>query len=130
MLPFHVEIEDGVPVSDQLVQAVRKAVLTGQLSAGDLFPSVRALGQELRISPTTAHKVVRQLKEDGYLVSRPGIGMVVTVPALPSRGDRLRQLRPRCRDLLREAGDLGLVLADVVEVVQRTAEETGFRGLR
>ena len=63
MLPFVVQIKDGVPVSDQITQAVRKAMLTGQLASGDEFPSVRALSQELRISPTTAHKVVSQLKE-------------------------------------------------------------------
>src|SRR5580698_2915317 len=65
MLPFTVQIEDGLPVSDQIVQSVRKAMLTGQLRTGDEFPSVRTLSQELRISPTTAHKVVATLKDSG-----------------------------------------------------------------
>ena len=29
MLPFLVQIEDGLPVSEQILQAVRKAMLTG-----------------------------------------------------------------------------------------------------
>ncbi len=108
MLPFSVQLENGIPVSDQILQAVRKALLTGQMRAGDEFPSVRVLSQELRISPTTAHKVVLQLKAAGWLAARPGIGMVVTAPAQPSAEDRLAQLTPACRQLLQEAAELNL----------------------
>lgn len=121
MLPFTVDFVDGVPVSDQLVLAVRKAILTGQLGRGQEFPSVRALSQELRISPTTAHKVVAELKDDGYLASRPGIGMVVTVPHLPAREERLNYLQPACQSLLGEAEDLNLELEDVVEALRQAA---------
>ena len=82
MLPFIIQNQDGLPVSDQIVQAVRKAMLTKQMAVGDIFPSVRTLSQELRISPTTAQKVVATLKDAGYLASRPGIGMVVREPEL------------------------------------------------
>jgi len=125
MLPFTFQIEDGLPVSDQLEHAVRKAIFTGQLSDGDIFPSVRTLSQELRISPTTAHKVVATLREDGYLASRPGIGMVVRTPHLPERSERLNYLQPLCRELLREADDLHLEVEDVVEALHRAAEQAG-----
>jgi GntR family transcriptional regulator len=126
MLPFIIQIEDGLPVSDQIVQAVRKAMLTGQLAAGDEFPSVRTLSQELRISPTTAHKVVATLKDAGYLASRPGIGMVVTTPELPKYDERLDHLQPICADLLKEAGDLHLKFDDVVAALRRAAAENHF----
>ena len=101
-------------------------MLTGQLAAGDEFPSVRTLSQELRISPTTAHKVVATLKDAGYLASRPGIGMVVTVPDLPPHDERLEHLQPLCTDLLKEAGDLHLKFDDVVMALRRAADEIKF----
>jgi DNA-binding transcriptional regulator YhcF (GntR family) len=125
MLPFSIHVQDGLPVSDQLVQAVRKAILTEELAEGDLFPSVRTLSLDLRISPTTAHKAVAQLKDEGYLASRPGIGMVVTGGRRhPSRQDRLDQLRPACQGLLREASALNLNLDDAIEALRRTAKES------
>lgn len=126
MLPFLIQIEDGLPVSDQILQAVRKAMLTEQLAAGDEFPSVRTLSQELRISPTTAHKVVATLKDAGYLAVRPGIGMVVTTPELPERDERLDHLQPLCVELLKEAQDLHLKFDDVVSALRRAADETSF----
>lgn len=115
MLPFSIQLQDGSPVSDQILGAVRKALLTGQMRAGDAFPSVRTLSQELRISPTTAHKVVLLLKDAGWLNSRPGIGMVVTVPDQPDLAERLAQITPECRALLKEAAELNLTLNQVIQ---------------
>ena len=72
------------------------------------------------MSPTTVHKVVSQLKAAGYLASRPGIGMVVTRPALPTRDECLDLLAPTCRGLLEEAQELGLNLEDVQEALRRS----------
>ena len=119
MLPFSLHLQDGIPVSDQILQAVRKAVLTGQLVEGDLFPSVRAMSQELKISPTTAHKVVSQLKTAGYLIARPGIGMVVGAPSLPNKSERLDLLAPACRELLEQAQEIGLDLDDVLSALRK-----------
>lgn len=119
MLPFTVNLIDGVPVSDQLIQAVRRAILTGQLVPGDRFPSVRAMSQELGISPTTAHKVVAFLKDRGLLASRPGIGMVVASLEQPSREERLAQLQPLIEQLSSEAEELGLDTDDVIEALKQ-----------
>jgi DNA-binding transcriptional regulator YhcF (GntR family) len=124
MLPFSIHIQDDIPVSDQIIQAVRKAFITGQLAVNDEFPSVREISQELRISPTTAHKVMAALKSAGYLASRPGIGMVVTAPSLPARDECLDYLQPLCRELLREASELQLKYSDVVEALRRASAAT------
>ncbi|OAI58076.1 hypothetical protein AYO49_01475 [Verrucomicrobiaceae bacterium SCGC AG-212-N21] len=120
MLPFTIQFQDGVPAAEQLSLAVRKAMLTGQLRAGDAFPSVRTLSQELRISPTTAHKVVLQLKADGLLAAQPGVGMVITAPAQPSVAERQGQIGPACERLLNEAAELGLTLEQVIAALRKT----------
>ena len=84
MLPFSISIRSGFPIHDQVVYAVTRAVVTGQLSAGDPFLSVRTLSQELRINPNTAHKIVATLIADGLLAVRPGIGTVID-DAIPER---------------------------------------------
>lgn len=118
MLPFIINLQDGIPVSDQIIQAVRRAILTGQLNAGDRFPSVRTMSQELHISPTTAHKVVAHLKDRGLLATRPGIGMVVTVGERSTQEERLAQLEPILRKLVKEANELGLNTNDLIRAIQ------------
>ncbi|GAA5127641.1 GntR family transcriptional regulator [Luteolibacter yonseiensis] len=123
MLPFRFQLLDGVPVSDQLVKAVQRAVLTDEMAAGEKFPSVRILAQELKISPTTAHKAVMELRDAGFLASRPGAGMVVVKPAGSSREQLAAQLAPACRDLIRHANQLGLTADETLEVLRRTLSE-------
>lgn len=106
MLPFLVQFIDGLPASDQLVLAVRRGILAGQLRDGDEFPSVRTLSQELKISPTTAHKAIGQLRDAGLLASRPGVGMVVRTAASPDAEARLLLLAPEIEALVRKAAAL------------------------
>jgi DNA-binding transcriptional regulator YhcF (GntR family) len=123
MLPFRFQHLDGIPVSDQLVKAVQRAVLTGELAVGERFPSVRVLAQELRISPTTAHKAVLELRDGGFLATRPGAGMVVVRPSGATRERLMEELAPACRDLLRQASLLGLTAEETQQALRRALAE-------
>ncbi len=123
MLPFQITFTDGQPASDQLIQAVRRAILVGDLRDGDGFPSVRTLSQELKISPTTAHKSVAVLKVEGLLASRPGIGMVVRSASLPGTEERLDMLRPQLQQLVKEAKSLQLSEKDLCEALKSLWKE-------
>ena len=118
MLPFRILFTDGLPASDQLVQAVRRAILSGELRDGDRFPSVRNLSQELKISPTTAHKAVGQLKGEGLLASQPGVGMVVRSASLPSTEERLKLIALQIEKLISEAQALQLSEEELQQAIQ------------
>ena len=106
MLPFSIRLLDGLPPSGQIVLAVRKAILAGHLRDGEAFPSVRTLSQELQVAPATAHKAIAQLRDEGLLSSRPGVGMVVRTNAAPDAAARLEMLAPAIAALVREAAAL------------------------
>ena len=93
---------------------MRRGILTGQPKASDVFPSFRTLSQELKISPTTARKFVLLLIGAGWLNSRPGIGMIVTVTDHPDLLERLTRITPACRFLLKESADLNLMLEQII----------------
>ena len=124
MLPFRFQLLDGHPVSDQIVKAVQRSILTGELETGGKFPSVRVLAQELKISPTTAHKAVLELRDAGFLASRPGAGMVVAKPAGATREQLIAQLTPACQDLIRQASQLGLTPDEIIEFLRQSLNNT------
>lgn len=97
--------------------AVRKAVVTGQLRPGDKFPSVRALSQELRVNPNTAHKVVAALVAEGVLATTPAVGSVVAQREPGGRKERTELLGAEVEWLVVEAKKLGLDLDDVQAAV-------------
>ena len=117
MLPFSATIRPGLSVHEQVVFAVKKAMVSGRLRPGDEFPSVRALSRELRINPNTAHKVVATLTADGLLEVRPGIGTFVAGRTASSAADRRALLREDVERLVVEARHLSLDVQDVLGAV-------------
>jgi DNA-binding transcriptional regulator YhcF (GntR family) len=67
---------------------------------------------------------VLELRDAGYLASRPGAGMVVVKPAGASREQLISQLDPACRDLIRQASLLGLSPEEILSALSRTLSET------
>jgi GntR family transcriptional regulator len=117
MLPFSLELKPGRPVAEQILFAVRKAAVTGQIRAGDKFPSVRVLSQELKINPNTAHKVVAALVAEGVLVTTPAVGSIVAEREPGGRRERAELLGAEVEWLVVEAKKLGLELDDVTAAV-------------
>lgn len=117
MLPFSITFQPGVPVTRQIVFAVKKAVVTGHLVPGDRFPSIRQLSQELRINPNTAQKVVRNLADEGLLNIVPGIGTVVATAPPPSSDQKKNLLQDQLEQLVIEAKRMSLSQEDVLAAV-------------
>ena len=119
MLAFRVQFKAGAPAYEQVVYAVKKAIITGALKPGDDFPSVRALSQELRINPNTAQKAVAALTEEGLLRVRPGIGTVVVEARAATREQLAELLEEEVEHLAVEARKLRLELEDVEQALRR-----------
>jgi GntR family transcriptional regulator len=113
MLPFSIELKPGLPVAEQILFAVKKAVVAGHLKPGDKFPSVRVLSQELKINPNTAHKVIAALVSEGVLVTTPAVGSIVAEREPGGRKERAELLGAELEWLVVEAKKLGLTLDDV-----------------
>ena len=108
MLPFSVTLKPGLPIAEQVIFAVKKAVVAGQLKPGQAFPSVRVVSQELQINPNTAHKIVAALVAQGVLVTTPAVGSVVAEQAAGDRAERAELLGAEVEWLVVEAKKLGL----------------------
>jgi GntR family transcriptional regulator len=119
MLPFSVTLRPGTPIHDQVVYAVRRAVVTGQLRPGDAFPSVRSLSVALKINPNTAHKIVGTLIDDGQLVVRPGIGTFVAEFRANSSETRRATLDHDSERLVIEAKRTGVSLKELIASIRR-----------
>ncbi|MEX2325061.1 MAG: aminotransferase class I/II-fold pyridoxal phosphate-dependent enzyme [Nitriliruptoraceae bacterium] len=66
--------------------SIERGVVTGRLAPGEALPSVRALAQQLALSPTTVASAYRDLRQRGILVSHDRSRMTVAHrPALATR---------------------------------------------
>ena len=119
MIPFSVDFKPGAPIYEQVVYAATKAIISGQLRAGDEFPSVRMLSRELKINPNTAHKVVTRLAAASLLEIRAGSVAVVAKRASASKAERTNLLGRQFEELVVEGKRLNIDLSDMQEAIAK-----------
>jgi GntR family transcriptional regulator len=118
MLPFRLSLKPGVSPYRQIIYAVEKSVVCGQLRPGDSFPSVRALSQAFKINPNTAHKAIADLIRKGLLEVRPGIGTVVAEKPQVLPRERRALLNDELERLVVEAKRVALDLDELLAAVE------------
>ena len=117
MLNFSITFKTGIPIYEQVVFAVKKAIVSGQLKPGDAFPSVRELSRELRINPNTAQKVVSHLVNEKLLEIKPGIGSVVTQLPAATEAQRKELLESEIERLVVEAKRLLIKKKELLDAI-------------
>ncbi|MFF1529481.1 PLP-dependent aminotransferase family protein [Cellulomonas sp. NPDC058312] len=84
------------PAYAALADAVRRAVLAGDLPLATRVPGERELATALGVSRTTTTGAYGLLREEGYLLSRQGSGTVTALPGdSPGRPARTSPTAPR-----------------------------------
>ena len=66
-----------VPIYEQIMDQVKKAIMEGDLTEGQVLPSVRNLSKELKISALTVKKAYDNLEQEGFTVTVHGKGTFV-----------------------------------------------------
>jgi GntR family transcriptional regulator/MocR family aminotransferase len=73
-------------LSGEIYRQLRRAILEGQLRAGDPLPPSRDLARQLKVSRTTITGVYERLTGEGFVAARVGAGTVVSEHIEPARG--------------------------------------------
>ncbi len=67
----------SIPLFEQIKNAIKENIMTGQLDDGEQLPSVRVLSKELKVSILTVKKAYDGLAEEGFIEVRQGLGTFV-----------------------------------------------------
>jgi DNA-binding transcriptional regulator YhcF (GntR family)/predicted Ser/Thr protein kinase len=110
----HIDPRSPTPLYAQIASRLRVAIAAGELAPGDGLPSVRHLAGRLRINPATVVQAYRELEVEGLVSTRQGAGTFVQDVAVDRRNrDREVEARRLIRDMLAEAGSLGITATEL-----------------
>ncbi|MGL5647121.1 MAG: GntR family transcriptional regulator [Clostridium sp.] len=73
------EADNSEPIYIQIKRQIIKMIADGDLSEGDILPSVRNLASYLDVNMHTVNKSYSLLKEDGFIKIEPGRGAFVHI---------------------------------------------------
>ena len=113
--------KDGVPLYQQIVNQVKYLVASGRLTPGEELLPIRVLAEQLLINPNTVARAYRELETAGLLTKRLGAGTYVSGDGSPlAWSERMKILQERAAALVVEARQLGVPIAEVMNLVQES----------
>jgi GntR family transcriptional regulator len=98
------------PIYRQIVEQLRRLIASGQLTAGELLPSVRDVAGFHAVNPMTVSRAYGMAEAEGLLERLRGKGMAVaaTRKAVQSENQRMALLEAALQELARHANELEL----------------------
>jgi DNA-binding transcriptional regulator YhcF (GntR family) len=114
------------PIYRQIGSQLRRLIASGQLTPGEVLPSVRDLAVQHAINPMTVSRAYCQLEGEGLLTRLRGKGMVVaqgTHAVIPTE-KRLARLNVQLAEVARQARELNLPARLVVQRLKSLLEDS------
>lgn len=119
MLKLVISNADDAPIYEQISRQIKSQIITGELEAGELLPSIRQLARELQISVITSKRAYEELEKEGFIDTVTGKGSFVAVQnqeILQER--RLRQIENILAEAVREAQLLKISREEVMVMLR------------
>ena len=119
-MQLSVDVDNGMPIYEQLVRQVKYAVAEGVVVPGQMIPSVRDVARQLAINPNTVQRAYQQLQSEEIIESWRGRGMAVCLGAKKQcQTDRQTLLGERLMAVIEEAVRSGLDSDRLREMFER-----------
>ena len=113
-------LKDDRSIYLQICDRIETDILRGILLEGERVPSTNELAKLYTINPATAAKGLNILCDRGILYKKRGLGMFVAdgADALIRERRKKEFMEVRLRELLREAGSLGIAKDELIAMLR------------
>lgn len=114
---------DSLPIYEQIVREIKKAIIKKEIRPGDLLPSIRSLARELEISVITTKRAYEELEKEKLIYSVAGKGFYVKEPNRERlKEDQLCEIEERMVHVVEQAKDMGVSLQEMKEMLEMLYE--------
>ncbi|WP_138496437.1 GntR family transcriptional regulator [Paenibacillus pinistramenti] len=120
-----IEFDNNLPIYLQIMNYIKRQIVSGILAPGDKILSVRELAAELQINPNTIQRTFQELEREEIVETRRGLGRFVT-----SEESKIMEIKKEMAGELLEKfvqgmKELGFAERDIVSIVSEAVEQEG-----
>ena len=112
-------------IYDQITKQIKNQIISGELTAGVLLPSIRKLAKELQISVITTKRAYEELEKEGFIDTVSGKGTFVAMQNDELlREKKMKIVEDKLSQAVSEANILDISLGELMEMIKLLYEET------
>ena len=116
------EFQDHLPIYAQLMDTLKRRIVTGRYLPGEKLPSVRELAAEAWINPNTVQRAFSELEREGLIYTQRATGKYVTENEADIKSAKQTLAKTQVADFLRAMQSLGFSVGDVIVLLQSFKE--------
>ena len=118
-----INYRDARPIYEQIMDELRKMIISGVFAPDEKLPSVRELAQQYAINPNTIQRAYRELEIEGYIYSVAGKGSFVGMRHEVDES-RKNELIARLTAAAKELRYLGMTEEELIACLGEGGKET------
>ena len=112
------EFQDHLPIYAQLMDTLKRRIITGRYLPGEKLPSVRELAAEAGINPNTVQRAFSELERERLIYTQRATGKYVTENADEIKSARQALAKTQVAEFLSNMQSLGYSVGDVIVLLQ------------
>lgn len=108
----------------QVTDQIKDAIARETLKPGDKLPSIRELSIALKISIITTKRAYSDLENEGYIITRPGLGSYVAdIDKEKLREEKLAEISESLIKIIKTSEKFGIDKDDIFALVREIEEK-------
>jgi len=106
------------PIYQQILDQLKAQIMAGEITAGQLLPSIRNLAQDLKISVITVKRTYEELEKEGFITTVVGKGTFVSAQNNEfMKEKKMRAVEEKLQEAVKEAKMLNISLPEITEML-------------
>ncbi len=110
--------DSNTPIYLQIVDEIKKLIVTGKLESGQRVASVRELATDFSVNPNTMQRALTELEREGYLHAERTNGRYVTDNKDIIKEGKHTMIKAKVDAFVREMESLGYTREDIIELIK------------
>ena len=114
----------GLPIFEQIENAIKEAIFSNELKEGEMLPSVRSLANDLKISFLTVKRAYDELEKAGFIKTVQGKGSYVAPKNLDLiKEEKLKEIQGYIEKIYEVSKIANISKEEVIELFKMIFEE-------
>ncbi|MDR7856675.1 GntR family transcriptional regulator [Tissierella sp.] len=114
---------DNLPIYVQIMNFIKKKVISGELKGGDKMASVRELSTELKVNPNTIQRSYQELERENLVFTQRGMGTFVTEDVEIIKDLKKTMASTIVGNFVAEMKSLGFNQDEIVDLINQKVKE-------
>lgn len=120
----HFEERGDSPIYLQIVDFIKKEIISGRVKDGDTLPSRRVLSSLIGINPNTIQKSFRILEDQGLILSQSGAKSVLSLSPRKIETIKEEMIETQLRKIIEDLKHMKIEKDRAIELILKYWEET------